>query len=118
MTEQSITAQTRARVASFLPESIARALGSYRRFMEGDVPDDAKGFSAHHTACKVAIAHVELLLKLARWAELPDETVIEADKCAELKAMINQAEFELKNYNSPDCDQDDGSEDEEGMYGA
>lgn len=87
-----ITTNTRAQVAEFLPDAIDRALHSYRAFMAGNVPDDAKGFSAHHTACKVAIAHVDLLLKLARWAELPDARVLDADACAKLDHMIQSAE--------------------------
>ncbi|MBL4589088.1 MAG: cell wall hydrolase [Alphaproteobacteria bacterium] len=32
--------------------------------MEGEIPTDSKGFAAYHSAAKVAIAHVELLIPL------------------------------------------------------
>ena len=92
---------TRVQVASFLPAAIEKALASYHVFSDQDIPDDAKGFSAHHSACKVAIAHVELLLKLARWADvesgLPDET----DR---LSAMLISAAEEVRRYHTEEAD--------------
>ena len=53
-------------VVPCLERAIAKALESYHCFMEQDAPEDAKGFSAHHNAAKVAIAHVELYSKLQK----------------------------------------------------
>jgi hypothetical protein len=86
---------TRAQVASFLPAAIEKALASYHAFSDQDIPDDAKGFSAHHGACKVAIAHVELLLKLARWADIDSDSVGAANQLA---AMLSTAEDEVRRY--------------------
>jgi hypothetical protein len=96
---ETIEDATRIQVASFLPAAIARALGSYHDFSDQTVPDDAKGFSAHHSACKIAIAHVELLLKLARWAEVTSD-----DESDSLAAMLSTAEEEVRRYH------DDGVE--------
>ncbi len=52
-----------------LPERIAEVIADYEEFASLETPEDAKGFAAHHAACKAAIAHVELLLKLAKWSE-------------------------------------------------
>lgn len=52
-----------------LPERIRAALAGYQRFTTDDPPADAKGFAAWHAAAKAALAHVEVLVKLARWAE-------------------------------------------------
>ncbi len=90
--------ETKQQIASFLPQAIEKSLCSYHLFMEQDVPDDAKGFSAHHSAAKVAIAHIELLLKLAHWAKLPDENTSDARNSGELAAMIVQARAELHAY--------------------
>ncbi|MBI1326037.1 MAG: hypothetical protein GC136_00170 [Alphaproteobacteria bacterium] len=82
--------QTKEKVLAFLPEALGKALHSYKEFMGAEIPDDAKGFSAHHTACKVAIAHIELLLKLGRMSgsdEITDE---------EIKKEIAEAEAEMK----------------------
>lgn len=88
-----IETETRAQIAAFLPAAIDKALASYHRFSENDVPHDSKGFAAHHSACKVAIAHVELLLKLARWADIG-----ESEPSDDLTAMLSQAEEEVRRY--------------------
>lgn len=65
-----IEKDTREAIAAFLPGAIAAALLSYSRFLEEQATKEdqteAKDFKAHHDACKVAIAHIELLLKLAK----------------------------------------------------
>lgn len=86
---------TRVQVALFLPAAIEKALDSYHAFSDQDIPDDAKGFSAHHGACKVAIAHVELLLKLARWADIDSDSAGAVDQLA---VMLSSAEEEVRRY--------------------
>lgn len=98
MTDQKIENQTRARISAFLPDAIAQALTSYHRFADQNIPEDAKGFSAHHSACKVAIAHIELLIKLARWADLPDVGTGDPNSQIMLAAMMQEAEDELGRY--------------------
>lgn len=44
---------------------------------------------------KAAIAHVELLIKLAKWADLPDETG-HREEDVELALLLANAEAELK----------------------
>lgn len=56
-------------VQSALPQRMRVALAGYERFTAGEPPDDAKGFAAWHAAAKAALAHVEVLVKLMRWAE-------------------------------------------------
>ena len=60
--------KTRAAIAEFLPGAIAAALQSYSRFLDdaakASEDQDSKDFKAHHDACKMAIAHIELLIKL------------------------------------------------------
>ncbi len=81
--------ETKTRIAAFLPEAIATALRSYARFAGHDAPtEEARDFTAHHNACKVAIAHIELLVKLARWVDLPD-----AARAAEAARMAMDAEI-------------------------
>ncbi len=65
MTKTIMEGQSRAEIAKALPCAIKTALESYKRFSEQEELGDAKEFKAHHDACKVAIAHIELLLKLA-----------------------------------------------------
>ena len=89
--------QSREDIARFLPDALQKAFESYHQFMAQDVPEDAKGFGAHHTAAKVAIAHIELLMKLAALANLTD-----ADDHPELQDIIQNAQDE---YNKITIDQ-------------
>lgn len=80
MTER-IEEATRKQVAEFLPRAIEKALGSYYDYLEkppdapldknGNKPSDTSTFKEYHTAGKVALSHIKLLLDLARWADLP-----------------------------------------------
>ncbi|MAY99507.1 MAG: hypothetical protein CMH32_03145 [Micavibrio sp.] len=91
-----IEEETRRQIAHFLPDAIAKTLQSYKDFYDSDAGfESAKEFSAHHSACKAAIAHVELLIKLAKWADLPDETG-HREEDAELALLLANAEAELK----------------------
>ncbi len=68
-----IEKQARDQISEFLPHAIGTALKEYQEFIRS-VPEveESKKFSAQYSACKTAIAHIDLLLKLAKWAELPD----------------------------------------------
>ena len=52
-----------------IPEKVSQVMESYESFAEQPIPEDAKGFSAHHSACKSAVVHAETLLKLAKWTD-------------------------------------------------
>ena len=82
-----------------LPQKISEVIKSYEDFSEQPAPVDAKGFSAHHSACKSAVVHAETLLKLARWTEddllLPVE---EQTKDSSLQALLDEARQEENNF--------------------
>lgn len=89
----------KSRLKKTLPEKISRVIESYETFSEQPVPDDAKGFSAHHTACKSAVVHAETLLKLARWTEdeVPVEVQNENDPLLEI---LNDAKAEMDDFDN------------------
>tara|TARA_R110001592_G_scaffold27763_21_gene102864 strand:- start:5556 stop:5882 length:327 start_codon:yes stop_codon:yes gene_type:complete len=91
-----IEARTRGDIAEFLPHAIQTALESYKSFSSQDVPEAPKDFKAHHDACKVAIAHIELLIKLAKLADLPASDSNDQDDQALLLGLIENAEGELR----------------------
>lgn len=91
----SVEQQTRDRMAEFLPAALAAALQSYAEFSVRDVENDPKKFSEHHTACKVAIAHIELLLK---WAERVVEVTDDTASRAVLMATMDAAKSDLGDY--------------------
>lgn len=59
-------------VASQVDQAIERAIASYHTFAKDEPQStDPKEFAAHHAACKAALAHLDLLLKIARITETP-----------------------------------------------
>lgn len=76
-------------VGKELAFALEKALGDYLAFSEGSAPTDTKEFNAYHTACKAALLHVALLLKLTQ-KESPPEAII-----PDLSALLEQAKKEL-----------------------
>ena len=113
---ENIDNATRQQVAEFLPAAIQKALNSYHAFMDNGVDTTtAKEFSEHHKAGKVAISHVELLIKMAEWAGI--------DKGGEeekLGKILSGARSEIKVFQKTNSDfseddpSDEGGEDEAG----
>jgi hypothetical protein len=101
---------SREQISGFLPDAIAKAITSYHHFADAEVNNkDAKEFAAHHSACKVAIAHIELLLKLARWADLPDRSAGDHNHQTAIAAMMREAEGKLAEYREM-CGEENGDE--------
>lgn len=48
-----------------IPAAMAAALKSYQDFLDRNSDEAAGDFKDRHTACKAALAHIELLVKLA-----------------------------------------------------
>jgi len=90
-------AHTREEIAAFMPHALQTALESYKEFSGQDVPEDPKDFKAHHDACKVAIAHIQLLTKLAEWADIPSLHV-ENEEDQELMGRLVNAKDELHKH--------------------
>ena len=86
----------RTQVAQALPHALETAIQSYQRFAERRIDEDAKEFKAHHDACKVAIAHIELLIKLTNWAEITPDGAEADTQIAAINAMIANAQKEIK----------------------
>lgn len=95
-------AQTRARIALFLPEAIRKALSSYEAFLTDEVEGGSKEFKAHHDAGKVAIGHLELLIKMAKWVDEPSTEENHVDHQAVLSDIIKKAQEEIESFNKSD----------------
>jgi hypothetical protein len=83
----------RTALASRLPGRLRDLLAEYDTFARAAAPDDAKGYVAHHAACKAALQHADMLIKLLRWAEgtEPETPAAEADDMGRLLARARQA---------------------------
>lgn len=100
MTENKIDEATRLYLEAFLPDALSNALESYQKFSEQEKEHEkAKDFQDYHNACKVAIAHVELLLKLAKQSEI-SAGCNKHDQ--ELAKMLSQAEAQVKQHKKAD----------------
>ena len=95
--------RSRKQIAEFLPEALNTAIASYQLFSEDEDSEKLKQeptkFKAHHDACKVAIAHIQLLIKLAEWADLPDPSIEGEVERKDLLALINSAQGEINGGN-------------------
>ena len=57
-------------VGKDLSPALQKAIDDYLNFSEARAPTDIKEFNAYHTACKSALLHIALLVKLTqnqRW---------------------------------------------------
>lgn len=114
-----ISDEARKRLAAFLPEAMTQALESYQHFMiqpqqmpepEHEEPEPkpdnnrskpkpkrpkskAKDFKEHHDAAKMAIAHMELLLKLAETLQAKNKGEAENEN---LKTLLDTARAEIQ----------------------
>ena len=102
MDDNDVKQITRRHVAEVLPDALRRALDSYHAFMrDTQVTHEPGEFSKHHNAAKAAISHIQLLLKLAQWAELPNTTgEAEKDGNSETAKAIREARQELRAHYS------------------
>lgn len=88
-------AETRARIADLLPQALEASLDSYHKFVTSAIdPQATKDFSAHHTAAKVALAHIQLLIKLASIADVPGRD----DPNNDFVLLMNKAMIEIGNF--------------------
>ncbi|PCI55955.1 MAG: hypothetical protein COB36_03940 [Alphaproteobacteria bacterium] len=93
-----IEAGTRARIAKFLPKALARAIASYQLFSEQKPKQDSANFKKHQEACKVAIAHIELLVKLAKRTALSETASDNKPSEKEIFALMETAQDEIEGY--------------------
>lgn len=88
-------------VVKSVMQAIRTAIGSYKRFalMEDSHKTDeecaVKKFKNHHDACKVAIAHIKLLIELMKSVDVPDKELENAKDELMLAQAIAAAHKEL-----------------------
>lgn len=83
----SALAAAERRLTEQLPGLVDTAVESYRNFAEAEPPGDAKSYAARQAACKAALAHLDLLLRLARML-LPKAA---AEAAPDLETLIVEA---------------------------
>ncbi len=64
------TRTTKEQVAEFLPAALNKAIVSYEAYYKSINHENGSTFTDYHKNAKVALAHIELLMKLAKWADV------------------------------------------------
>ncbi|MBT5109400.1 MAG: hypothetical protein HOM25_12020 [Rhodospirillaceae bacterium] len=90
MRAQKDLAQIREQCARELPKRIDDAFATYRRYIAEPPPGDPKLFSAYQAGAKAALAHIEALTKLARWAE-PINNDVDDDRTDRVDSLLEAA---------------------------
>ncbi|WP_142849968.1 hypothetical protein [Telmatospirillum sp. J64-1] len=85
----------KAHLRPHLARRLEQAAASYDDFAAQEAPLDAKGFAAHHAACRAALAHLDLLVKLARWAALSGGEAAGGGGESEAESLLAQARAAL-----------------------
>ncbi|PCJ98574.1 MAG: hypothetical protein COA45_07595 [Zetaproteobacteria bacterium] len=93
-----IEADARVRIAKFIPKALATAIASYQSFSQRNMTKELSDFKKHQDACKVAIAHIQLLVKLAEWVELPDVLAKNAEPAEDMLGLMETAKEEIESY--------------------
>ena len=91
----NIEVRTRKEIAAFLPGAIQSALDSYIAFSKTPEQAEAKQFKDHHDACEVCIAHIKLLIELAKWADIPPPELADEIRQQQLAEILGNANSEL-----------------------
>lgn len=86
------------RLKKTLPEKISKVIDSYENFLEQGIPEDAKGFNAHHSACKSAVIHAETLMKLAKWTDEESQNFVQTENHGNIEQLILEAKEEMKDF--------------------
>lgn len=73
-----------------------RALASYENFLAKEDWTDAKEFSTYHTACKSALSHIALLMKLTTVHDKPDHENTLFDWIAKAKTAMQDIQTDVE----------------------
>lgn len=80
-----------------LPGLLTNAIRGYRSFAAEPTPEDAKSFIAHQAACRAALAHIHLLIRLAECVTQPAAGDAPGLSDDHLEQLIQEAQAALGN---------------------
>lgn len=90
----------REQIAKALPGFMKNVLDSYKQFSSMPATENSKEFKERHDASKVAVGHIQLLMKLAALVDCAEDKSQQdkQDKNIRLREMIENATLEIKKY--------------------
>lgn len=86
--------KAKAKFLKILPKKLQEALQAYHLFTSVKAPEDVKSFAAYHTACKNALSHMILLMKMIQLSDSNNADNIIDDWLEKSKQAIGQMEAE------------------------
>ncbi len=89
-------------LAGRLAPFIHKAFTDYGAFAAIAMPETAKDFATHQAACRAALAHIDLLLKLARWTETGDGDTPSPHGATDIEGLIAKARDALGGVSDDD----------------
>lgn len=75
----------RTELIEILPCLLSKVTDEYKDFVISQTSTDVKSFAAYQAACRTALTHLQLLIKISMWAE----------PAASGETMIDDAESDL-----------------------
>jgi hypothetical protein len=93
-----ISEECRQQISLFLPDALRAALTSYQEYVTTPGKSEGDKFKDYHVSCKAAVAHIELLLKLAKIARLPDASLPDQSQQAVFSGVYTEASVEFDGY--------------------
>ena len=97
MPDPSPSGALRLKIAAVMERALDTALDSYEAFLAQEVDPEPKAFGAHHTACKAAIIHIELLLKMIRSIEAETPQTTQSNH-TDIETLLSKAKAELAQH--------------------
>lgn len=82
-----------------LPIFIQKAIISYEKFCTHDAWDDPRSYGVHHTACRAALSHLDILLRIEsglRTAYAPTDRSLTTD----IQSLLTRANAEIEGSDS------------------
>lgn len=97
----NLTDEVRKKIVGALPDVLAKALTDYQQFLDKTKKETAETpqeFKARHDACKAALGHIALIVKLAQQVMAGDDGAGDPNQKIVLEALLADARQELENY--------------------
>jgi hypothetical protein len=92
MTIEHFEPATKKQVAEILPLILRKTLLDYEQFMQEKTSTETKVFSQKQAAGKVAVSHIMLLLKLAKWAGIDKDLQGDSDYSRAIAIALKEVE--------------------------
>jgi len=81
-----------------LPFILSKVTNEYREFITTQNCDDVKSFTAYQNACRGALSHIQILLKIATWVHPDIIKNIESDEEIDLCQLISDARLAIREH--------------------